>query len=474
MEKHDTGQSRAEKHAKHPKKRRVRKKAILIIVCALLILIASGAAMAGLSIKPPSLDRHSKTDDAQIEEREDGIYNVLVIGTDKVGLNTDTIMVMSLDSKNNRANVMSIPRDTMSNVKRSVKKINAAYAIGAKNGKGNIDNLKEEVSYLMGFEVDNYAVVNLGAFEEIIDAIGGVTIDVQRDMDYDDPYQDLHIHLKKGEQTLNGEQAIGFVRFRKGYAEGDLGRVKAQQQFIEAVAKQLASPSTITKVPKLADIVLRNMDTDLTNGEILWFAKEAMEIDMSTNLNMFVLPGHAQMVNRLSYYLPDEAEILTIVNEYFNPYATPITQLNIVNTGNVVQKEQDRQSHLTTEQRREEQKLQQELEREAEMGISRPLPDDVIGSPEQPDTEQPPVNSGDNNHNGQTGTTPQPPQNNNEHNGNPGTPSTDNPPVQNNDQNGGNNTTPTNPDNNNGQTSTGTDNSGYNTIPGEVLKPDAE
>lgn len=482
MEKNDAGQSRTEKHAKHPKKRKVRKKAILIIVCALLILIAGGMAMAGLSIKPPSLDKIASNHEQQ-EEREDGIYNVLVIGTDKVGLNTDTILVMSLDSVNNRANVMSIPRDTMSNVKRSVKKINAAYAIGAKKGKGNIDNLKEEVSYLMGFEVDNYAVVNLGAFEEIIDALGGVTIDVQRDMDYDDPYQDLHIHLKKGVQTLNGEQAIGFVRYRKGYAEGDLGRVKAQQQFIEAVAKQLVSPATVPKVPKLADIVLSNMDTDLTNGEILWFAKEALEVDMSTDLNMFVLPGHAQMVNRLSYYLPDEEETLAIVNEYFNPYATPITNLNIVNVGNVVQKEQDRQSHLTTEQRREEQKLQEELEKEAEMGISRPLPDDVIGSPEQPDAEQPPVSDGNNNHNGQTpitpdngqgGTEPQPPQTGN--NENQGTPSTDNPPANNGGQTGdnSNHTPPANPVDNNGQTSTGTDNSGYNTIPGEVLKPDAQ
>lgn len=140
--------------------------------------------MAGMSIKPPSLDKLTGDTAEQQEEREDGIYNVLVVGTDKVGLNTDTILVMSLDSINNRANVMSIPRDTMSNVSRNVKKINAAYSIGAKNGKGNIDNLKKEVSYLMGFEVDNYVVINLNAFEEIIDAIGGVTIDVPRDMNY--------------------------------------------------------------------------------------------------------------------------------------------------------------------------------------------------------------------------------------------------------------------------------------------------
>lgn len=482
LEKHDASQNRTGKHVKHHKKRKIRKKAILIIVCAIVLLIAGGMATAGLTIKPPSVN-HPAVDNEQQEEREDGIYNVLVVGTDKVGLNTDTILVLSLDSINNRANVMSIPRDTMSNVKRSVKKINSAYSIGAKNGKGNIENLKKEVSYLLGFEVDNYAVVNLGAFEELIDAIGGVTIDVPRNMNYDDPYQNLHIHLNKGVQTLNGQQAIGFVRYRSGYAEGDLGRVKAQQLFLEAVAKQLATPSTLTKVPKLTEIVLSNMDTDLTNGEILWFAKEALEVDMSTDLNMFILPGRAQYVNRLSYYLPDETETLRIVNEYFNPYATPITHLNIVNVGNVVQQEENRQSHLTEKQRKEEQKLQQKLENEASVGGDGQLLEPPSG---QTGTEQPSGN-GTSHNNGQTVPEPVPtepngtPQTGTEHNGNQGTLSTPVPPADNSgnhqpelpptDNNAGNTTTA--PDTNNGQTSTGTDSSGYNTIPGEVLNPDA-
>ncbi|MFR6291343.1 MAG: LCP family protein [Peptococcaceae bacterium] len=486
-EREGAGRNRSEKNARHPrKKRKIRKKAVIIIVCVIAALLISGLAMAGMSIKPPSVQKPSVDDTQEIEERADGIYNVLVVGTDKVGLNTDTIMVMSLDSINDRANVMSIPRDTMSNVKRSVKKINAAYAIGAKNGKGNIDNLKKEVSYLLGFEVDNYVVVNLGAFEEIIDAIGGVTIDVPRNMNYDDPYQDLHIHLEKGVQTLSGKEAIGFVRYRSGYAEGDIGRVKAQQLFIEATAKQLASPSTLTKLPKLAEIVLRNMDTDLTNGEILWFAKEAMAIDMSTNLNMFVLPGHGQYVNRLSYYLPNETEILSIVNEYFNPYATPITDLNIVNVNTVVKQEQDRQSALSAEQRRKEEELQQQAENEASVNT-----DDLQTEDENQQTGEndgTDVNNGDQtitgdgtntgtDGNSNTGITEQNPTEQN-----PTIP-TDQPPSDNTqtdnqptDQTGDNSNTDTNQgvDNNNGSASTGTDNSGYNTIPGEVLKPDAE
>ena len=148
------------------------------------------------------------------------------------------------------------------------------------------------------------------------------------------------------------------------------------------MAKQLTAPSTVTKLPKLADIILRNMDTDLTNGEILWFAKEAMELDMSTSLNMFVLPGAAQYVSGLSYYLPNETEILEIVNEYFNPYATPISSLNVVDVNTIVQKEKARQETLTAEQKRKEEALKEQLENEASSGENELLTEE----PEQTDT----------------------------------------------------------------------------------------
>ena len=379
-EKGTSGQSRSEKHTKHSKSKRVNGKKIALIVFLVIVLLAASAiAMAFMNIKPPVIG--DIIDGKKDEGRTDGVYSVLVVGTDKVGLNTDTILVASLDSVNNRASVMSIPRDTMSNVNRNVKKINAAYSIGAKNGKGNVKKLKEEVSDLIGFEVDNYVVVNLKAFEELIDAIGGVTIDVPRNMNYDDPYQDLHIHIDKGLQTLNGEQAIGFVRYRSGYAEGDIGRVKAQQLFIEALVNQVASPSTVTKMPKLIDIVLENMDTDLTNGELIWFGKEVLDIDMENDFHMFVLPGEAQYVGNVSYYLPDKAGILEVVNNYFNPNEEPITNLNVVDMAAIRQKEAARQEALTEEQRRQEEELKEQLENDViildENGNPvEPLPDE--------------------------------------------------------------------------------------------------
>ena len=357
------GHSRSEKHTKHKKTGKINWKKIGIIsLMVVLILVASAAVMAFTNVKPPAVIDNIISGNSDDNGRTDGVYSVLVVGTDKVGLNTDTILVASLDSINNRASIMSIPRDTMSNVNRNVKKINAAYSIGAKKGKGNVKKLKDEVSDLMGFEVDNYVVVNLKAFEELIDAIGGVTVDVPRNMNYDDPYQNLHIHIDKGLQTLNGEQAIGFVRYRSGYAEGDIGRVKAQQLFIEALVNQVATPATVTKMPKLIDIVLENMDTDLSNGELIWFGKEVLEVDMETDFNMFILPGEPQYVGGVSYYLPYEAGILEVVNEYFNPNEKPITNLNVVDLAAVRQKEAARQETLTEEERLQEEAMQEQLE----------------------------------------------------------------------------------------------------------------
>jgi len=303
----------------------------VLIAIVLLILVAGGAAFYFI-VQPPAIETGAEVEEKV--ERATGVYNVLIVGTDKVALNTDTILVLSLDTTQHKVNVMSIPRDTMSNVSRKVKKINAAYAVG---GKGNIDQLKTEIRYLMGFEVDNYIVVNLDAFEEIIDALGGVKIDVQRDMHYEDPYQDLYIHIEKGEQILNGEEAIGFVRYRKGYAEGDLGRVKAQQQFIEALAKQVATPATVGKLPKLSSIILENMTTDLTTGELIWFGTKALELNMAEDLTMHILPGEARTVNGLSYYVPKKKELLEIVNNHFNPYPNMITQLNVIDVATIPQ-----------------------------------------------------------------------------------------------------------------------------------------
>lgn len=318
------------RHKKKTKKNNAWWKTVLTAV--LLLAVFCGGALGGYVVSSmyiaPKVEEPNVEDDplAGSMERMKGSYNILAVGRDKVALNTDTIMLVHIDTENDILNIMSIPRDTMSNVKRYVKKINAAYGVG---GKANIDQLKSEISALLGVKVDRYVVVNLDAFEDVINAIGGVTIDVPENMKYRDPYQDLTINISKGPQTLNGAQAVGFVRFRSGYANGDLGRIEAQQLFIQALINQLTSPSIVNKIPELANIVKTNMDTDMTVQEIIWFAKQGLEIDLATGVNMMLLPGEAHYAYTgsqwLSYYLPFEDEILAMVNQYFNPYDTPIT-----------------------------------------------------------------------------------------------------------------------------------------------------
>lgn len=383
----DEEMSRRHSKQKPPKKKKKGKGKIIALVILLLlaVIVAAGALWWKTQVKPPEIpiapeDAEALPEDVQ---KNDGVYSVLVVGTDKVGLNTDTIFIASFDTVNDKISVMSVPRDTMSaNVKRSVKKINAAYSVG---GKANMDNLKKEIRALVGFTPNYYVVVNLDAFAEVIDAIGGVKIDVPRDMNYDDPYQDLHIHLKKGEQVLKGQEAIGFVRYRKGYAEGDLGRVKAQQLFMTALAQQLAQPSTITKLPALADIINKNMKTDMAISDILWFGQQAVEVDMANDLSMFVLPGEAQYVSGLSYYIPSEKDILEIVNEHFNPYDKPITKLDTVNLTSVKnQAAQEAKKPTKTEEKDPDVVEEQKQEQSDIAGEKKPTGDKNSANQKEP------------------------------------------------------------------------------------------
>jgi len=323
----------------------------MLLVGVLLVVLFVTSAMGGYVLSSmyiaPKVNVPVVNDDPNKDTnitREKGDYTILVAGKDKVGWNTDTIMVGHIDTKNDVLNIMSIPRDTMSNVKRYVKKINAAYGVG---GEANIEQLKSEISDLLGINVDRYVVVNLDAFEEIIDAIGGVTINVPKDMKYKDPYQDLVINISAGEQTLDGNKAIGFVRFRSGYADGDMGRIEAQQLFIKALINKVATPAIVADIPELASIVKDNMDTDMTLQEIIWFAKQGLEVDFSTGITMHILPGEAHYVwsgsQWLSYYLPFGDEILEMVNQSFNPYDSPITadMQNLVDLNELIIQEYD-------------------------------------------------------------------------------------------------------------------------------------
>lgn len=346
------GQNKPAKTAKPKKKIKPHRLAILIVG----IVIALGLSAWGilhLVAKPPdvSVDKTDKTDkndkedlyadlaepfvDSGDKTRKKDFYTFMICGTDNDGTRTDTIIVASYNIKTQTVNMVNIPRDTMSNVKRKIKKINSGF-------NGGPDQLKEELQMLIGIPIDRYAVIDFKGFIQLIDLIGGVDFDVPTYMVWDDPTQDLHIFLEPGMQHLDGAKAIQLVRFRQnnpgvkgGYAEGDIGRIKMQQNFLRTVAKKVLSLSNVMKLNDMASAIFDNTKTDMSMNEILWFGLRAMKMDFN-NINMTTLPGHDAYLyepdygHMQSYYVPEEDKILTMVNELLNPYEEPVTQLNLI------------------------------------------------------------------------------------------------------------------------------------------------
>lgn len=271
------------------------------------------------------------------DARKEGFYNFLVVGRDKAGLNTDVIMVVSFDMENNKAAIVQIPRDTYIEASPLAgnKKINAVFSTGYSSVRraggtadecieGGMTALSDALLGSFGIVIDRYVHVNIQGFREIVDAIGGVEVTVQQDMNYSDPDQGLSINLKAGTQTLNGAQAEGFVRFRYGYVNADLGRMDAQKIFMSALMKKLLSPSTVSKLPKLVSVVSENTVTDISVADMTTFATAALKLDLGS-ISMFTMQGQATYYNKVSYVSMYPKANLKLVNDHFNVFKSPIT-----------------------------------------------------------------------------------------------------------------------------------------------------
>ncbi|MEG0442133.1 MAG: LCP family protein [Oscillospiraceae bacterium] len=272
----------------------------------------------------PATDNPATGDDESLAtptllQRKKQFHTFLLMGCDDGNGNADTIMVASYDVKNKQVGLVSVPRDTLVDVRRTVKKINGAY------GSGGIDEVKTEVSTLLGIPIDHYIQIDISAFQAVVTEVGGIDFYVPQDMYHDDGGGFI-IDLKEGQQHLNGRQALELVRFR-GYPNADIGRIAVQQQFLSAMAKKLLSFSSVTKVRAFADIFATYVKTDLTAGNLAYFAVEAMSLDTATGLKTATLPGDGLTSYKgIDYYyelFPEET--LAIINDCLNPYTTPIT-----------------------------------------------------------------------------------------------------------------------------------------------------
>lgn len=248
-------------------------------------------------------------------EKKNNILNVLLLGVDKDGYRTDVIILAQYNFKTGQLNMLQIPRDTRIETTRIDKKINSVYAAGKEQ------ELFKTVGRITGIIVDKYLLVNLQGFRSLVDEIGGVRMDVPINMHYNDPIQNLVINLKKGEQVLDGKKAEMFIRFRKnndgtGYPDGDLGRMKAQQVFINSMTDKILSLNNIFKAPKLVSIVLNNVKTNFEASELPKYIGETMKIDRN-NINMMSLPGEADYVKGISYFLYDKQKTKEVVKESF-------------------------------------------------------------------------------------------------------------------------------------------------------------
>lgn len=277
-------------------------------------------------LKPPAELPHEKpVETLQPRSYRDGVYNVLLCGTDDDGLRTDTILIAHLDANDHSTALMSVPRDTLIESGGGLRKLNSIYNGG---GEAGMERLCATLHTLLGFPVDAYVLVDFDAFRQTVDLIGGVWFDVPQDMYYHDPAQELLIDLKAGYQCLNGEQSMGLVRYRKGYATQDIQRTRVQQDFLRAMAQQTLSIGNLGKLKELVQIILEHVQTDLSIGNILYFAQALMDCDLSET-ESHTIEGQGLTIQGGSYYPLFDWSILEIVNASFNPFDTPITASHI-------------------------------------------------------------------------------------------------------------------------------------------------
>lgn len=312
------------------KKKKVWKKVLLIIVLILLIagcvfaykVHKNGGGLKGVLATAVGHDENTK--------KNLGEFQCLLLGisTDEEGaLLTDTIMIASYNPNTQKASLVSVPRDSYTGKNpakaTAYEKINAIYS-----RKKDPQAVLNAVNNLTGLNLKYYAIVKTEAFIKLVDAIGGVTFNVPINMDYDDTSQDLHIHLKAGEQKLDGDKAEQLVRFRHNndgtsypaeYGNNDLGRMRTQREFIMAVIKQTARPENVFKLGEILKVAEENVITNIDFNVAKDYIPYVVEFD-TANLQTEALPGTTpdwKKTNNVSIFVVDKVKTQELIQELF-------------------------------------------------------------------------------------------------------------------------------------------------------------
>lgn len=294
----------------------------LVALLAIIIVFTGFNVMSFLS----KINRGDMIAPLEVSGKES--VNILILGMDigdpenvenKDVKRTDTIMVFNYHPKTHKANLVSIPRDTLIKTpKGNNAKINSAYEIGGE------EFIKSKVEEFLSINVNYMVKIDYNAFRSFIDSIGGIDMYIERDMIYDDPGQNLHINFKGGETVhLDGKKAEEFFRWRKnndgtGFANGDLDRIKNQQLFVKKVIEKCTTPSILLKTPKILDAIAKDVETNMPPSKLMGLGFDLIRIS-PTDVNMVTLQGEPEMINNLSYVVYDRKANADIINALKNP-----------------------------------------------------------------------------------------------------------------------------------------------------------
>ncbi len=300
------------------------KKYLMIVFCVLGVCLAAfGGIWAAMSFVAP-FSGPDGDDIPDLPPPSKERANILVMGLDKGEGHTDTLMLFSVDNVNKKVSILSIPRDTRILFQGQYDKINHLYSY-----KGKEDNTIKAVTQVTGLPIHYYAVVDFSGFRNVVDLLGGVEFEVpainknnrgESGMFYTDPVQNLYISLKAGYQTLNGKDAEALVRFRSGYPEADLGRIKMQQEFIKAFIKQKLQLKYFRMADDVYKEATKSIRTNCSLADMLSYLSVVRGMD-GENIVSFSLPGSGGMAStrygNLDCFLYNVSETNALIKQHF-------------------------------------------------------------------------------------------------------------------------------------------------------------
>ncbi|MBQ2999276.1 MAG: LCP family protein [Clostridia bacterium] len=288
------------------------KKAIFGSLLAVVLTVALLVSLAVVFLPKKTVEAKATPEPTEWKGERDA-FRILVAGSDATSGLCDVLMLVSIDRTTHEVFVLQIPRDTYAKyTDKSYRKMNGAYA-----ELGGMSGVADFLSSALGVPIDRTLHLSPSAFRTIVDAMGGVEIDLPRDLHYEDPAQGLSIHLKAGKQTLNGAEAEQFVRYRAGYAQGDLDRLDAQKIFLSALFQKLSSLGSI-EAARLAMKMRGEVDGNFDAADILSLSGELLKI--SPEKVFFVTaPGQAVTATQsgASYYALSAPAMAELLTKYF-------------------------------------------------------------------------------------------------------------------------------------------------------------